>query len=1074
MNTYNTERSSFSNTASRDSSILISITGDASVPEGGVANYTVSLTEPAEVDLLVQIIYDRKDVSVGEITEDIQTVVIRAGQTSASFTVANIDDTLIEGDEVYNVGIEGFDYLMDEEVVSFEMVESLYPEHKIVDVDGNKQNIDTVIIDDDKNPDPDPDPEVAIKSSIAYVSEEGLVHGLADNQGVNDSTDAAVQSGSLAATGAEQVIFSTVQPDMIGDTKVKWDGLNSNKVVAYRDDNNNGVAETGEKILEAVVDKQGNYTVNLLGAIAHANPNVEDEVKVELAVTAKNDTSSKDTTLSVVIEDDSPEITADSVDITVGPVDVNLMLVLDTSNSMGGDTRLGGGYFNINGEMMTRLDAVKIACKSAIDKYQEYGDVKVRLVTFSSQAHEVGDKWVTAEEALEQIELLKSGGTTNYDDALIKAQDAFMDEGKLDSGINRSIFITDGDPTAWVDDNGNYGQEPARGWWNWWRKDNPDTGIQQKEQAEWEKFVEDNDINSWAVTLQSRDAVDELHGIAHNGAEQDTQRDGEYVNPSELKEFLLNGIDAGVSATNLIGKFGADGGFVKTVTMDGVTYNYDSDSKTVQSTDDSHIVEFDKTEARLTLKTDKGGEITIDFNDGTYDYQAAKIVPRGYKEGLSFTLEDSDGDVKTEDVTLNVYRADARSDKVITNQTGTITIDQEVLLANDSYGDGYTFDGAEHAVGVVIKDAMGVTLELTGAPGDVVIKENPSDDNIYNTNGYRTPEKIDSSLFSTVSDPNAPQNAGFNWVRYDGTIENRTYKDDDCLVVDLKAGETIILDVDGAYGMGRSIDMNAAYVFNGKYVASNSSSYGDAGSYGRHDPYFTYTAAQDGEFTVVLKSDSFNEWGGNGGDYQLWIGKNGEVPLAGGSFDYNLTESGTTNGASVDVEYVSSRVIEGGDMADALVGSDNQADTLYGGAGNDVLDGRSGDDVLNGGAGDDVILFRSGDNDSINGGTGSDTLKVIDAGVISFAGADIDNVERVDMNDDKAQTLNLSVNDVLNLTDVDNTLFVDGDAKDSVNLSGLQKVEDAGNLTEHGYDMYTDTGTTYGSVAVYIGDEIVV
>ncbi len=130
-------------------STLISIEGDASVAEGGKASYTVSLSEAAVVDVVVDIIYTLKDVDKGEIIEKTKSVRIGMGEVSKSFTVENVDDTLIEGDEVYNVGIEGIVYVIGEEVVSFDVIQELYPEQKMVEVNPTKQNVDTVIIDDE-------------------------------------------------------------------------------------------------------------------------------------------------------------------------------------------------------------------------------------------------------------------------------------------------------------------------------------------------------------------------------------------------------------------------------------------------------------------------------------------------------------------------------------------------------------------------------------------------------------------------------------------------------------------------------------------------------------------------------------------------------------------------------------------------------------------------------------------------------------------------------------------------------------------------------------------------------------
>ncbi|MBS9779556.1 MAG: hypothetical protein KGV51_02915, partial [Moraxellaceae bacterium] len=135
--------------------------------------------------------------------------------------------------------------------------------------------------------------------------------------------------------------------------------------------------------------------------------------------------------------------------------------------------------------------------------------------------------------------------------------------------------------------------------------------------------------------------------------------------------------------------------------------------------------------------------------------------------------------------------------------------------------------------------------------------------------------------------------------------------------------------------------------------------------------------------------------------------------------------------------------------------------------------GGSGNDVLNGGAGDDVIFFDLGDNDFINGGIGTDTVKITDTGMIDFSNASINNMEVIDIADNQAQTLNLSVTDVLEMTDTHHTLFVNADSNDSLQLTGLQKVDNAGTMSEDGYAMYTDTGSNMANAFVYVSDDVV-
>ncbi len=128
----------------------------------------------------------------------------------------------------------------------------------------------------------------------------------------------------------------------------------------------------------------------------------------------------------------------------------------------------------------------------------------------------------------------------------------------------------------------------------------------------------------------------------------------------------------------------------------------------------------------------------------------------------------------------------------------------------------------------------------------------------------------------------------------------------------------------------------------------------------------------------------------------------------------------------------------GGDMINAKGGDD----TVFGGAGDDrimgkqgddFIDGGLGDDSLTGGGGDDILVWDSADT-VIDGGTGSDTLR-IDSGDADFTtyGSSITNIETIDLQSDTdANSVTLSAQNVLDMTDNNNTLTITGDADDSL------------------------------------------
>jgi|GEM_PF-1194338 len=114
--------------------------------------------------------------------------------------------------------------------------------------------------------------------------------------------------------------------------------------------------------------------------------------------------------------------------------------------------------------------------------------------------------------------------------------------------------------------------------------------------------------------------------------------------------------------------------------------------------------------------------------------------------------------------------------------------------------------------------------------------------------------------------------------------------------------------------------------------------------------------------------------GGDGTDTADYSSSNAEVTV-------NL-ETGSASGGHAQGDTLTSieRVVGSG-FNDGMVGSDSQADTLEGGAGNDHLAGLNADDILYGDLGDDFLDGGAG-NDHLYGGAGSNRI-------IGGAGTDI-------------------------------------------------------------------------------------
>lgn len=245
--------------------------------------------------------------------------------------------------------------------------------------------------------------------------------------------------------------------------------------------------------------------------------------------------------------------------------------------------------------------------------------------------------------------------------------------------------------------------------------------------------------------------------------------------------------------------------------------------------------------------------------------------------------------------------------------------------------------------------------------------------------------------------------------------------------------------------------------------------------------------------TMVTGTAPFDASDGNnfiiGDDANNTINAHGGIDSVQGGFGNDLVDGGDANDSLYGQEGKDTLI--GGDGNDALFGG-NLADTLIGGAGvdglsggvgNDLLDG--GDDtdtdILSGGIGNDTLIWRTADDVYGGGaevfdtktGKAGDILDVSGSSSVDFTTVDdskIDDVETVRMTGGAGTTVTIDANDVI--TDFEGSAFnpdgagpggnygkapilrVDGDAGDTLNLSGDWHVATGSSGTPAGYTLY--------------------
>ncbi|WP_426618107.1 retention module-containing protein [Pseudomonas rustica] len=674
------------------------------------------------------------------------------------------------------------------------------------------------------------------------------------------------------------------------------------------------------------LNADGTYTYTLTSA-PKTSPNANDGANTlsESFTYKATDALGNSTTSTIVVNivDDVPKAVASDRSVAAVEIDSNLLIVLDISGSMADASGVPG---------LSRLALAKQAISALLDKYDDLGDVKVQLVTFSSSATDRTSVWVDIATAKTILAGLTAGGGTNYDAAVATMQTAFNTSGKLTGAQNVGYFFSDGKPTT--------GQE-----------------IGTADETALKAFLDANNIRNYAIGLGSGVSNANLDPVAYDGITH-TNTNAVVVTDLNQLNSVLSGTVVGAPVTGSLlgegGTFGADGGFIKTIVVDGTTYTYDpkalSGQGSLTATVGTNHGTFNTVNNSVSIATNNGGTLVVNLDTGDYTYTSQKTTAVVITENIGFTVSDNDGDLASSTLTVKVIPNAppvAADDHVITNVlSSNVVVPGELLLANDTDPNGDTLNATPTTfnTGWISKAA-----DFTGT-GAI---------NFTGTNANTAANQNLANVRNSFSANAATMTAVLVVSGYLGAVTNSNANDEDRITVNLRQGETLNLDHNLAAG-----HVTMEYSING-------------GAYTTLADGQTLTAAANATYQIHITN--INDTTGSGGNsaenYQLtmtlnYAGAHDITPDFNGTYTANDNHGGSDT-ANVSISYQDGHTLTGTSGDDILVaGTGNNI--INAGDGNDVLTAGSGNNEMHGGAGNDLLYSGPG-NDLLDGGTGTDT-----------------------------------------------------------------------------------------------------
>ncbi|MFC7050901.1 calcium-binding protein [Emcibacter nanhaiensis] len=316
---------------------------------------------------------------------------------------------------------------------------------------------------------------------------------------------------------------------------------------------------------------------------------------------------------------------------------------------------------------------------------------------------------------------------------------------------------------------------------------------------------------------------------------------------------------------------------------------------------------------------------------------------------------------------------------------------------------------------------------------NLTVTGDTNDDSIYTGDG-------DDQINAGAGNDFIFAGLGYNYI-YGGPGDDKIYAFEGSYI-DGGDGDDIIYggEVPG-YGFG-SIDLEGNELHGG---TGNDYIYGSEAA--------DLIAGDDGDDFIIGYEGDDTISGGGGADV-IW-GMEGNDQISGGAGDDSLDG------------YEGDDQIAGDDGSDMLSGNAGD-DILDGGAGNDFLSGDGGVDILYGGIGDDHMILTP--EDSYDGGDGEDAVQFYENEEIDFDLSQIDmvNIEIVDIDHGGSTDITFTVQDILDVTDADNILVLQGDADDTVTSTGEGWVQGA----DQDYDGETYHTYTSGGATLLVDQEV--
>ena len=907
------------------------------------------------------------------------------------------------------------------------------------------------------------DAPIIANSPVAIVSEEGLVNGIADTTGTpSDTTNATVATGTLNITDVDStsVTVTLVAPTTVitsNGATIVWSGAGTNTLV--------GKVGTTE-IMTVSITNSGAYTVTLKAPIDHTSTVSEDIKSFDIGVRASDGSSITQGILTINVEDDAPITynTSNSILIAQDTISIN-----DLKAGFVNDTYDNGTSTVTRTNMDSDTYNDKIEWGNPAGGSGKSGYVLVDnsiYVSSSGVTVAAGDLIKFADFTHNNFPIYGDSSTLNYTD-MVMTMDVVI------NGVSTNVSFT---VRLEHTETPNDGADPR-------------------------------DI----ITLPSQTVTVNIAGQEYS------------VNLEGFKDASGNLVNTIYTNESTANNYGIYGTVTTTETLPSVSGTTTETLPSVSGTaigfagadgTNTNIVWGNTVSSYGTFTGNADGTYTFVLNEATHN---ALKAGNSYTATFSFSMTDKDGDTSTSTVTINLsgYNEVQLSATTAAVSASSLGLSGEYFGYNDNRT-GTTSDPLYQGRTSVrlhsddgTADAGTANNVDTLADVEGIIEGRNNDTTLINSSRLGSANAADATF--TAYKLEYGLTAGTNTPLFDNDLgqnnkvtASNTVGSGNNLYTFLKGsnianastikatsgvGDTtdaIIRMVGYVYVTGGTYDLRVTgdngyrILIGGQVVAQK-----DQNQSTLTDVYAGKVIADGWQAIEILYWDQAGHAsfrletklsGSADSTYQIVstdslpiFNASTTLPILTDQQDLIDTGSGTWS--------IRTGATYNGDASDNHVTGTDGKDKIHGGDGDDTLNGGANKDWLYGDAGNDTLTFDAKDA-VIDGGSGVDTLVLPSATNIDFSTLDtatnpIKNIEVIDLGISGTNTLsNLSLADVIDMTDSNNDLYILGNTSDSVDFEGSGWIKGTSTVTEtvngtvHTFDVYTNAGDSTVTVKV--------